>query len=100
MEISTKLVHQYIAILFNFSPTSSHLHSLQVENCDSNSRLVVDEDDIGKFMLGRVKFETLVFGGLIKHLSAVRVNVLSDLTRNFEPMLAQCWSTVRNTVQH
>ena len=23
----------------------SHLHPLQVENCDSNSRLVVDEDD-------------------------------------------------------
>ena len=25
-----------------------HLHPLQVENCDSNSRLVVDEDDNGK----------------------------------------------------
>ena len=24
---------------------SSHLHPLQVDNCDSNSRLVVDEDD-------------------------------------------------------
>ena len=32
-----------MAIFFNFSPTSNHLHSLQVENCDSNSRLVVDE---------------------------------------------------------
>ena len=31
---------------FNFQPTPSHLHSLQVENYDSNSRLVViDEDD-------------------------------------------------------
>ena len=29
---------------FNLPPIS-HLHSLQVENCDSNSRLVVDEDD-------------------------------------------------------
>ena len=29
------------------SPTANHLHSLQVENCDSNSRLVVDEDDNG-----------------------------------------------------
>ena len=29
----------------NFSPTTNHLHPLQVENCDSNSRLVVDEDD-------------------------------------------------------
>ena len=25
--------------------SSNHLHPLQVENCDSNSRLVVDEDD-------------------------------------------------------
>ena len=40
-----KLVHQYMIIFFNFSPTSNHLHPLQVENCDSNSRLVVDEDD-------------------------------------------------------
>ena len=40
-----KLVYQYIAIFFNFSPTLNHLHPLQVENCGSNSRLVVDEDD-------------------------------------------------------
>ena len=45
MNIFMKLVYQYMAILFTFSPTSNHLHSLQVENCDSNSRLVVDEDD-------------------------------------------------------
>ena len=44
-----KLVYQYIAIFFNFLTTSSHLHPLQIENCDSNSRLVVDEDDNGKF---------------------------------------------------
>ena len=50
-----KLDYQYVAILFNFSPTSSHLHPLQVENCDSNSRLVVDEDDNGKFRLERVE---------------------------------------------
>ena len=37
-----------MVIFFNFSPTSSHLHPLQAENCDSNSRLVVDEDDYGK----------------------------------------------------
>ena len=49
-----KLVYQYIAIFFIFSPTSSHLHPLQVENCDSNSRLVVDEDDYGKFRPERV----------------------------------------------
>ena len=34
---------------FRLAPTSSHLHPLQAENCDSsNSRLVVDEDDDGK----------------------------------------------------
>ena len=38
-------------IFCHLSPTSSHLHPLQVENCDSNSRLVVDEDDNGKFRL-------------------------------------------------
>ena len=40
-----KLFYQFMAIFLNFSPTSNHLHSLQVENCGSNSRLVVDEDD-------------------------------------------------------
>ena len=34
-----------MAIFFNFKTTSNHLHPLQVENCDSNSRLVVDKDD-------------------------------------------------------
>ena len=53
MNISMKLVYQN-AILINFSPTSNHLHALQVENCDSNSRLVVDEDDNGKYRLERV----------------------------------------------
>ena len=55
MRISMKLVYQYMAIFFNFSLTSNHFHSLQVENCDSNSRLVVDEDDFGKLRLERVK---------------------------------------------
>ena len=40
-----KLVYQYMAIFFIFSPTLSHLHPLLVENRDSNSRLVVDEGD-------------------------------------------------------
>ena len=54
IKISMKLAHQYIVIFFNFSPTSNHLHPLQVENCDSNSRIVVDEDDNGKFTPERV----------------------------------------------
>ena len=49
-----KLFYQFMAIFVNFSPTSSHLHPLQVENCDSNSWLVVDVDDNGKFRLKRV----------------------------------------------
>ena len=49
-----KLVYQHMVIFFNFSPTSSHLRPLQVRNCDSNSRLVVDEDDNGKFRPKRV----------------------------------------------
>ena len=43
MKIPLKLFYQYMAIFVNFSPTSSNLHPLQVENCGSNSRLVVDE---------------------------------------------------------
>ena len=49
---------QYLAIFVNFSPTSNHLYPLQVENCDSNSRLVVDEDDNGKLGLERVKLRS------------------------------------------
>ena len=50
-----KPVYQYMVTFFTFSPTSNHLHSLQVENCGSNSRLVVGEDDNGKLRLERVK---------------------------------------------
>ena len=59
MNISMKVVVQFVAIFFAFSPTSNHLHPLQVENCDSNSRLVVDEDDNGEFRLERV--DALIF---------------------------------------
>ena len=56
MNISVEQVYQYMAIFSTFSPTSSHLNPLQVENCDSNLRLVVDEDDNGKCRLERVIF--------------------------------------------
>ena len=45
MNISMKLVYQLMEIFFTFSPTSNRLYPLEVENCDSNSWLVVDEDD-------------------------------------------------------
>ena len=46
-----------MTIFCNFKTTSNHLHPPQDENCDSNSRLVVDEDDNGKFRLERGKSE-------------------------------------------
>ena len=49
-----KLFYQYMSIFLNFSPTSNHLQPLQVENCGSNSRLVVVEDDNGKLRPERV----------------------------------------------
>ena len=52
MKISIKLVYQYMAIFFNFSPTSNHLHPLQVENCESNSRLVDDDDNVKSGLKG------------------------------------------------
>ena len=51
MNIPMKLIYQYMTIFFTFSPNnlqSNNLHPLQAENCDSNSRLVVDEDGNGK----------------------------------------------------
>ena len=42
------------SIFFHLSPTSSHFHPLQIENCGSNSRLVVDKYDNGKCRLERV----------------------------------------------
>ena len=61
MKISMKLIYQYMAIFLIFSPTLSHLHPLQVENCDSNSRLVVDEDDNAKFRLERIKQFLIIY---------------------------------------
>ena len=61
MKISMKQVHQYMIIFFNFSPTSNHLHLLRDENCDSNSRLVVDEDDNVKSGLKGLKVEQSVY---------------------------------------
>ena len=67
-----KIFYQYMAIIFDFQPTSIHLHPLQVENCDSNSRLVVDEDDNGKFRLERVKVTLVLkgFRGILFYMSS------------------------------
>ena len=54
-----KLVYQYMEFFLTFPPASNHLHPLQVENCGSNSRLVVDEDDNGKFRIERVNIQII-----------------------------------------
>ena len=59
-----KLFYQFMAILLNFSPTSNHLHPLQVENCDSNLRLVVDEDDSVKSGLNELMYGNPQYGKL------------------------------------
>ena len=54
----TKLFMKRLLIttyFFHLPATSGHHHPLQVENCESNSQLVVDEDDNGKFRLEGVK---------------------------------------------
>ena len=43
------------SVLFHLHQYHCHLHPLQVDNCDSNSRLVEDEDDNGNCRLERVK---------------------------------------------
>ena len=53
-----ELVYQYMTIFFNLSPTSNHLHPLRGENCDSNSRLVVDEDD-NDFIYDELRFHPI-----------------------------------------
>ena len=71
MKISMKLFYQYMTIFFIFPLTANHFHPLQVENCNSNSRLVEDENDNDKFRLERVKpiLPTLVFNPFIDSLN-------------------------------
>ena len=85
MKISIKLVHQYMVIFFTFSPTSNHLHPLQVENCDSNSRLVVDEDDYGKFRPERVKTPSVRF--IHNSCVAVKLSVNHTFFNQYVPMI-------------
>ena len=67
MKIFMKMVYQYLAIFFNFLSTLNHLHPQQVENCDSSSRLVVNEYDNGKFRLERVHLRLKICNYLNTH---------------------------------
>ena len=62
-----------MGIFFTFSPTSSHPHPLQVENCDSNSRLVVDEDDNVKSGLKGLS----PHDALKHHLTSLKTDLIS-----------------------
>ena len=67
-----------LAIFFNFKTTSNYLHPLQVENCDSNWRLVVDGDDNGKFRLERVILNLFNHNCKQSHVTIVAL-LLTDL---------------------
>ena len=76
-----------------FPPTSSRLHPLQVENCDSNSRLVVDGDDNGNFRLDRVNDVSLtdqitVIGNEITVFKICKfiVSIKHVIISNFQPL--------------
>ena len=57
MKISMKLVYQYMAIFFNFL---NHIKSSSsTTSRELRQRLVVDEDDNGKFRLERVNVSCL-----------------------------------------
>ena len=70
-----KLFYEYMVIFFNLSTSSSHLYPLQAENCDSNSRLVVDEDDNVKS--GTTKKKHVFF------LPSVRIRLLPISGKKF-----------------
>ena len=99
MKISMKLVYQYMEIFINFSPTSNHLHALQVENCDSNSRLVVDEDDKVKSGLKGLNLQSLeivsLCGDAVRTVIQVTENDLGFVKINpdAEKFLYKPWET-------
>ena len=78
-----------MAIFLHFSPTSRHLYSLQVENCDSNSRLVVDEDDNGKLRLERVKTTKIVLSNGLKNLINIELAFRVSSDRGLQPRIKQ-----------
>ena len=88
-----KLFYEYIVVFFNLSPPLNHLYPLQVENCGSNSRLVVDEGDNDKFMLERVKVLDCRFAHSFKkrHLH-LNIAMQSTLLSSFS-VISKCWRT-------
>ena len=89
---SMKLVYQYMAIFFNFSPTLNHLHPLmplQADNCDSNSRLVVDEEENGKLRLERINYHSYrVFITYLLYYFVINIDLIIHISMH-TAMLSQ-----------
>ena len=68
---------------FSFVTHFNYLHPLQVENCDSSSRLVVDEDGNDKFGPERVNiiFDKVMCVSMVS--SSVAYVILALLTEHF-----------------
>ena len=72
-----------MTFFFNFQATSNHLHPLQVENCDSNSWFVVDEEDNGKLRLERVKHPLpLIFVAILCRFANATSPTFGSLSQN------------------
>ena len=67
----------------NLPPTYSHLHLLQVENCDSNSRLVVDEDDNGKFRFEKVNPQEAILSSAFIDQQGIERRVCAGATLSY-----------------
>ena len=99
-----KLVYQYMIIFFYFKTTSSHLHPLQVENCESNSRRVVNEYDNGKFRIERVNVgppsamlaQHLTLLGKCPTFAVIRILIANHDKNRFKPVLLADQITVIN----
>ena len=62
-------------------PNSSHLHPLEIEYCDSNSRLVVDADDNGKFRLEMANFMHIMSeSDILHHIQSLAVCYSQDVS--------------------
>ena len=86
--------------IFLFATHLSHLHPLQVENCDSNLLLVVDENDNGKFRLERVKRKrNIVYflsdGNFICYIFCRIINVVTSII--LKPLFTSCLNTLLQT---
>ena len=76
-----------MAVFLTFSPTSHHIHPLQVENCDCNSRLVVDEDqafpNLNPRWSGWPRRQTQTVFGTMSQTTNMFVTPLSSNHRGF-----------------